>query len=201
MRWRKKAVDMLGDLKGKTALDLCCGSGDFLTILSEFYHSDINLYGADFAKNMLNIAHSRLGLDHRRNIILCQADAQALPFADNSINAVTIGFGIRNVTDKNKSLKDIHRVLSPTGKLVIIEPSIPKNKFVAFCFGFYFGKIMPLIGGLISGDFQAYKYLNKSVEAFPLPDNFCQMMTRAGFSNSKAYPQLLGTAVIYYAEK
>ena len=200
-RWRKRAVGLLGDLTGKSALDLCCGSGDFLQILDKKFGSNTRLYGADFSANMLSVARSRLDVSGKTHLLLIRADAMELPFDDNSMAAVTIGFGIRNVADKMKSLREIHRVLTPGGRLAIIEPSIPKNKLMASLFAFYFGTVMPLIGGIISGDYRAYKYLNDSVEAFPRPEEFLKMMTGAGFGNAAALPQLFGTAIIYLGDK
>ncbi|MEZ5359699.1 MAG: bifunctional demethylmenaquinone methyltransferase/2-methoxy-6-polyprenyl-1,4-benzoquinol methylase UbiE [Candidatus Zixiibacteriota bacterium] len=201
MRWRKKAVAMIGDVSGKAVLDLCCGSGDFMLIFDKKYGDTISIHGADFAAKMLVIAGQRLQNKTKSHILLTRADAQELPFADASIEAVTIGFGIRNVTDKPKALRDIHRILSPGGRLAIIEPAIPKNPIVRFLFSLYFGKIMPLIGGLISGNYQAYKYLNDSVEAFPSPDKFCKMIRDAGFAQAKGHPQFLETATIFLATK
>ncbi|MCP4570378.1 MAG: bifunctional demethylmenaquinone methyltransferase/2-methoxy-6-polyprenyl-1,4-benzoquinol methylase UbiE [FCB group bacterium] len=200
MRWRRKAVAMLGDLQGKTALDLCSGTGDFLQIFRELYGPDITLYGADFAYQMLILAGKRHKAKNDPGLVLCQADAMFLPFEDNSLDAVTIGFGIRNVVDRPKALKDILRTLRPGGKLVIIEPSIPKNRLIGIPFSFYFKHIMPFIGGLISGDRAAYKYLDSSVTAFPSPGNFVRLLKEAGFTDAKACPQLFGTAQIYFGE-
>lgn len=201
MRWRRKAVELLGDLSGKTALDLCCGTGDFLEILRKKYRANINLIGVDFAGEMLRIAGKRLNLSDSDNLILYQGDALKLPCSDNSIHAVTIGFGIRNIIEKKEALDEIIRALAPGRRLVIIEPAIPENKIIAGLFKFYFRKIMPIIGGILSGDYKAYKYLDKSVESFPVPEEFCALMKVCGFSNVRAYPQTFGTAMIYFGEK
>ncbi|MFH1699121.1 MAG: bifunctional demethylmenaquinone methyltransferase/2-methoxy-6-polyprenyl-1,4-benzoquinol methylase UbiE [Candidatus Zixiibacteriota bacterium] len=201
MRWRRKAVRLLGDLSGKTALDLCCGTGDFLKILGDSYQENINLIGIDFAGEMLRIAGQRLNLSGSGNLVLCQADALILPCADKSVHAVTIGFGIRNIIEKKDALQEIIRALVPRGRLVIIEPAIPGNKIMAELFKFYFRKIMPVIGGILSGDYKAYKYLDKSVESFPVPDEFCALMKECGFINVQAHRQTFGTAIIYYGEK
>ncbi|MEE9442829.1 MAG: bifunctional demethylmenaquinone methyltransferase/2-methoxy-6-polyprenyl-1,4-benzoquinol methylase UbiE [candidate division Zixibacteria bacterium] len=201
MRWRRKAVGLLGDLSGKNALDLCCGTGDFLKILEDKYHENINLIGIDFAGGMLRIAGHRLNLSGSGNLVLCQGDALKLPCSDKSVHAVTIGFGIRNIIEKKEALEDIIRALAPGGRLVIIEPAIPGNKIIAGLFKFYFRKIMPIIGGILSGDYKAYKYLDKSVESFPEPKEFCILMEECGFVNVHAYRQTPGTAMIYYGEK
>ena len=200
MRWRHKAVALLGDMSGKTALDLCCGTGDFLQIFHEKYGNDITLYGADFAMQMLEMAGKRHGYANDPCLTLCQADAMFLPFDNDSIDAVTIGFGIRNVSDRLMSLKEILRILRPSGRLVIIEPSIPKNPLIGIPFSLYFKHIMPFIGGIISGDRAAYKYLDSSVTTFPSPQGFVGLMQEAGFAKALTYPQLFGMAQIYFGE-
>lgn len=201
MRWRRRAVALLGNLAGHAALDLCCGSGDFLLIFRRRHGDTVRLYGADFAANMLRVARLRLDAATPGRLSLVQADALALPYADASMAAVTIGFGIRNIVDKETALTEILRVLAPGGRLAIIEPAIPENRLVAALFKFYFGRVMPFIGGLISGDAAAYRYLNDSVAAFPAPDVFCDLMRRAGFGAVDAIPQTFGTAMIYFGEK
>ncbi len=201
MRWRRQAINLLGDMRAKRALDLCCGSGDFLSIFRRRYGDDIELYGVDFASQMLELAAKRLGRNSHAPLLLCQADALKLPFSDASVDAVTIGFGIRNIRDKLTALREIARVLSPGGRLAIIEPAIPRRALARSLFGFYFKRIMPLIGGAISGDYNAYKYLNDSVMAFPEPEAFLDLMTQAGLDDTRAIPRLFGTAMIYYARK
>jgi len=213
LRWRSQAVALLGDLHGKTVLDLCCGPGDFVAILQKRYKREITIIGADFARRMLGIAQKRFLPDggsplqgssplHRGSPpLFCQADALSLPLADSSVDAVTIGFGIRNIADKPAALREIIRVLRPGGRLAIVEPALPGNRLLRFVFTFYFKNIMPLIGGIISGDQAAYKYLHDSVATFPRPDEFVAMIQAAGFADAKAIPQTFSSAMIYYGEK
>jgi demethylmenaquinone methyltransferase/2-methoxy-6-polyprenyl-1,4-benzoquinol methylase len=201
MSWRRHAVELLGDLRGKIVLDLCCGTGDFLHILKKKYGNDIRLCGVDFASQMLTIARERFEAAQNVNIMLCQADALKLPYSDNTIDAVTIGFGIRNIHDRPAALKEIRRILKPGGRLVMIEPARPPNAMIRFGFTIYFKYISPTIGGMISGDRSAYKYLHDSFVAFPTPDEFKSLMCDAGLTNVKATPQTFGTAMIYYGEK
>jgi demethylmenaquinone methyltransferase / 2-methoxy-6-polyprenyl-1,4-benzoquinol methylase len=201
LRWRKRAVTLLGDLKGKTALDLCCGSGDFVAIIQKRFGTDVSIIGADFARQMLGIAQGRITPDAGSPLLFCQADALSLPLADNSIDAVTIGFGIRNIADKESALREIIRVLRLGGRLAIVEPAMPDNRLMRFIFTFYFKNIMPLVGGIISGDHAAYRYLHDSVSTFPRPNRFVAMMQAAGFVDAKAVPQSFGSAMIYIGEK
>jgi demethylmenaquinone methyltransferase/2-methoxy-6-polyprenyl-1,4-benzoquinol methylase len=150
---------------------------------------------------MLDLARNRF--DSRKNIrlLLSRADAMQLPLADSSIDAITMGFGIRNVSDRMAALREIYRVLNPGGKLVMIEPSRPPNRIIRASFLLYFKYISPVIGGIISGDRAAYKYLHDSFAAFPKPAEFLDQMKAAGFKAMNCYPQLMGTAMIYYGEK
>jgi len=197
LRWRRRAVDLLGDLTGKTFLDLCCGSGDFISIIHKKFGDPVRSVGIDFSENMLRLAADRFYPNKRNTVLLCRADAQYIPLPDNSVAAVTIGFGIRNVEDRLKALKEIARVLQPGGKLAMIEPARPANPIIRFGFSIYFKYISPLIGGLLSGDRTAYTYLYKSFVAFPPQEEFLDLMARAGFSENRALPQNFGTAMIY----
>jgi len=201
MKWRQKAVALLGDLRGGSVLDLCCGSGDFLHILTRKFGSEVNLYGFDFSPRMLSLARGRLDSAANNRLILSRADAMAIPLADECIRAITIGFGIRNVADRDVALRETYRILQPGGRLVMIEPASPSNPVVRFLFSTYFKYLAPLIGGLISGDLSAYKYLHDSAAAFPTPDEFLNQMKAAGYSTVRAYPQTMGTAMIYFGEK
>ena len=201
LAWRKTAVGLLGDLRGGTALDICCGSGDFLQILIGHYGPDIRLIGVDFAAGMLNLAKSRFGETNHHRLLLSRADAMYLPLADSSVDAITIGFGIRNVADRDRALRETYRVLRPGGRIVIIEPASPPNRFVRAAFLTYFKYLSPFIGGLISGDRAAYRYLHDSFIAFPPPERFLDQMKNAGYQIVRACPQFMGTAMIYFGEK
>jgi len=200
-RWRRQAVELLGDMHNRTVLDLCCGTGDFIDIFQRKFKGQVRTIGVDFSERMLAIARKRLIKGRTTGVLLCQGDALRLPVCDSSINAVTIGFGIRNIENKAAAFAEIQRVLTPGGRLVIIEPALPANRVVRFIFSFYFRTIMPFIGGIISGNYSAYKYLNDSVIAFPHPDEFVHLLETAGFTDAHAYPRTLGTAMIYFAKK
>jgi len=201
LAWRRHAAALLGDLHGKSVLDLCCGSGDFLAILRKKYGSTIELCGIDFAPRMLELAQKRLAPRSAPILLLCRADALKLPLADESVDAVTIGFGIRNISDRPAALREILRILRPGGKVVMLEPAIPENRIARILFSFYFRWIAPLLGGIITGDRAAYAYLMESTAGFPPPEEFLDMMNTAGYAALKAISQTFGTAMIYYGEK
>jgi demethylmenaquinone methyltransferase/2-methoxy-6-polyprenyl-1,4-benzoquinol methylase len=201
LRWRRRAVDLLGDLHGKTVLDLCCGSADFVRIIGGRYRAGVLAIGGDFSRNMLVVAASRVPDASAGTILLCQTDATEIPLSDGSVDAVTIGFGIRNIPDKQKVFAEILRVLRPGGRLVMLEPSLPKSTLWRFLFLCYFNYAMSAVGGIVSGDFAAYKYLHDSVRRFPEPEAFRTMMAASGFVQVRSYSQAYGAAMIYYGEK
>lgn len=201
MSWRKTAVEMIGNVENETVLDLCCGTGDFISVFHKRYQDMVKIIALDFSTGMLTAARARFPQRVYPRLLLGRADAMRLPCRDESMSAVTIGFGIRNVADRQMALREIYRVLKPAGRLVMIEPAQPPGIIMGPLFSFYFKQISPFICGLIGGDRKAYKYLNDSFVAFPKPEQFLEMMQSAGFEKTKAAPQTFGTAMIYYGER
>jgi demethylmenaquinone methyltransferase/2-methoxy-6-polyprenyl-1,4-benzoquinol methylase len=128
-------------------------------------------------------------------------DAEVIPFDDESFDAVTISFGIRNVVNIKRALEEMRRVLKPGGRALILEFSLPGNTLVRSCFLFYFRKILPSLGGVIAGDKDAYRYLNKTVETFPYGNQFCDLLKESGFVETRLQPLTLGIASIYQGDK
>jgi demethylmenaquinone methyltransferase / 2-methoxy-6-polyprenyl-1,4-benzoquinol methylase len=177
--WRVAAVQAALEKGPKRVLDLATGTGDIALLLKKV-SPQTEVVGGDFAAPMLELARQKAqkaGVE----IPFVQADALNLPFPDSSFDAVTISFGFRNFADYEKSLRELHRVLTNGGRLCILEFPPPPKGGIGVLYRFYFTRILPLIGGLISGSRSAYQYLPESVERFPSPDNLAQMMTKAGF--------------------
>jgi demethylmenaquinone methyltransferase/2-methoxy-6-polyprenyl-1,4-benzoquinol methylase len=124
-----------------------------------------------------------------------------IPVKDNRFDAVTISFGIRNMTDVRKALREMRRVLKPGGRVLILEFSLPVNSFIRKVHLFYLRHVLPRIGRWISGDAYAYRYLNETIETFPHGESFCQLLTDAGFVKTRAYPLSFGIASIYCGDK
>lgn len=174
--WRKKAIELLGIRSKHTVLDLACGTGDMMIELLNFVPS-VNLIGADFSVNMLIKGREK---DIKQPLLA--GDAHYLPFQDKSFDRMMIAFGFRNVTDKAKGLEQMCRVIKPGGVLCILEFSQPENPLVASIYKLYFTKILPFIGGIISGNRKAYEYLPDSVYKFPNKTLYKEMILNAGFS-------------------
>lgn len=202
VRWRKKLTEMLPDRPSLSVLDLATGTADVL--LSLFRHSrkvEIGI-GLDMAENMLRIGRHKVRQKHlNSSVILFPGDAVRIPFSTATFDVITMAFGIRNVQDIPAALREMMRILKPGGRLLILEFSLPKNRYFRSLYLFYFRRILPSIGGLISGDRKAYGYLNKTVETFPYGQDFCQLMIEAGFQNVQDVPLTLGISSIYKGDK
>ena len=199
--WRKRMKRYLPDRENLRLLDLATGTADQLIYLS----SDERIasgVGMDLAEKMLDIGREKIaqrGLDGK--LRLQTGDAVKVPANDESADVVTMSFGIRNVIAVSEALAEMHRVLKPGGRALILEFSLPGNTMMRRLYLFYFRHILPWIGSLVSGDAYAYRYLNKTVETFPYGEGFCELMRAAGFSEVRAHPVTFGIASIYQGDK
>jgi len=202
INWRKKVNLLLPQKSNLTVLDLATGTGDQIIMLCNINSNISKGVGMDLSEGMLNVGREKVqNSDFSDTIHLQTGDAVNIPSKDAQYDAVTISFGIRNVPNVPKSMQEMHRILKTNGKALILEFSLPSNPIIRWGHLFYLRYILPLVGGLISGDFQAYRYLNTSIEAFPYGDDFCSMLHDAGFSSVTAHPVSFGIATIYEAIK
>jgi demethylmenaquinone methyltransferase/2-methoxy-6-polyprenyl-1,4-benzoquinol methylase len=199
--WRRKMAAMLPLRTELDALDLATGTGDQLLTLAETGKLRSGV-GIDLAEKMLAIGREKI--EQRKlsaTLRLQTGDAGAIPFEDSLFDVVSISFGIRNVLDVPTSLREMHRVLRPGGRALILEFSLPRNAVVRRSYLFYFRHILPMLGSIISGDSYAYRYLNQTVETFPYGEAFCSMMREAGFTDVTATELTFGIATIYSGDK
>jgi demethylmenaquinone methyltransferase/2-methoxy-6-polyprenyl-1,4-benzoquinol methylase len=200
--WRNRLAQSLPEGECLRVLDLATGTADVLLALHARCARVRGGIGVDVAGNMLAIGRRKLaaaGLTP--GFLLLRADATCLAIRDDAFDAVTIAFGIRNVADVPAALREMHRVLSPDGRALVLEFSLPSNPAFRFAYLFYLRQILPRLGAIISGDGYAYRYLNRTVEVFPYGDSFCALMREAGFKNVRAHPLTLGIATIYQGDK
>jgi demethylmenaquinone methyltransferase / 2-methoxy-6-polyprenyl-1,4-benzoquinol methylase len=178
-QWRERAVDRAEVGPGSDALDVCCGTGDLALALRRRIGPDGRVVGCDFSEPMLEIARRKSG-EEALPVEFGWADALELPYGDLSFDAVTIGFGARNLADLERGISEMARVLRPGGHLVILEITRPHREPLASFYSLWFDRLVPVIGTL-AGDPGAYSYLPTSVRTFPEPEQLAGMIDAAGF--------------------
>ena len=194
--WRKKALKLTGLNSNSILLDVACGTGDVAIQAKKMGVQKI--FGADFSYNMLNLFDKKSKwIDGR----LVQMVAENIPFKDESITNITVAFGVRNFYDIQEGFNSFYRILKPNGKATVIEFRMPSNKIIKSIYKFYFKNILPVLGGIISGDKAAYNYLPDSVEEFDQKINMTSLLTNSGFREIKKYNFTLGTVQVLIALK
>jgi demethylmenaquinone methyltransferase/2-methoxy-6-polyprenyl-1,4-benzoquinol methylase len=198
-QWRQRAVDRAEVGPGSDALDICCGTGDLSLELRRRIGPDGRVVGSDFSEPMLELARRKSG-EEGLPVEFGWADALDLPYGDASFDAVTIGFGARNLADLPKGLSEMARVLRPGGRLVILEITRPQREPLASFYSLWFDRLVPVIGSF-AGDPDAYSYLPDSVRTFPEPEKLAGMIDSAGFTEIRWLLLAGGIIAIHSATK
>ncbi|MDN4608739.1 demethylmenaquinone methyltransferase [Sporosarcina highlanderae] len=178
-KWRNDIMKRMNVKPNSSALDVCCGTGDWTISLAEATGKDGSVTGLDFSEGML--ASARPKVKEYPSITLVQGNAMELPFKDNSFDYVTIGFGLRNVPDYEQVLKELHRVLKPGGMAACLETSQTEIPIYRQVFRFYFKYIMPLFGKIFAKSYKEYSWLQESADDFPGAKQLAQLFVDAGF--------------------
>jgi demethylmenaquinone methyltransferase/2-methoxy-6-polyprenyl-1,4-benzoquinol methylase len=200
VKWRKKVVRKVADTNPKTILDIATGTGDLAISFSKLKVEKIT--GLDISEGMLSVARKKAAAKHiSEKIEFIQADSEAMPFEDNSFDAITVAFGIRNFETLEKGLAEIYRVLKPGGIFVILETAVPTKFPFKQGYRFYTKALLPLIGKIFSKDKVAYAYLSESASVFPYGEKLNNILRKIGFIDVKDEPQTFGVASIYTASK
>jgi demethylmenaquinone methyltransferase/2-methoxy-6-polyprenyl-1,4-benzoquinol methylase len=188
--------------KATKIMDIATGTGDLAIALAKSIEP-AHILGIDLSEEMLTVARRKVqkqGLESR--ITLEKGDAENLAIVESgSIDAATVAFGVRNFENLEQGLREIHRTLREGGTFVVLELSVPKNRLIRWFYAQYSHRILPGIGAMISKDKQAYVYLPESIDEFPAPERFAEMLRSAGFKGVKRYKQSFGVAHIYEAVK
>ncbi len=195
--WRRSSSRSIPDERPLRVLDLCCGTGDQALSLRRRQH---RVVAADFCLPMLALARPKFARTGAPRPQPMAADAMRLPFPDATFEALTISFGIRNVADLGAALSEIRRVLRPGGRLRILEATMPRNRLLGAGYRFYFQRVLPRLGRLLSGHDSAYSYLPGSVAEFPQRNDFTQHLTRAGLEHAHWTEYTFGTVCLYSAQ-
>ena len=200
--WRRHALQEIVDGTPQRILDVACGTGDSTISIARAAAEGSEVIGVDISEGMMALVKGKAekaGVGER--ITLQVADGEALPYGEGAFDRVTCAFGIRNFEHKERGLAEFCRVLKPGGKAVILELSVPQNRLVRWAYDLYFLHVLPGIGGAVSGNRAAYKYLPASVHNFPSPSDFCGMMTEAGFRNVRCRTFSLGLCRMFVGER
>ncbi|RYJ43405.1 bifunctional demethylmenaquinone methyltransferase/2-methoxy-6-polyprenyl-1,4-benzoquinol methylase UbiE [Flavobacterium beibuense] len=200
VKWRKKVLKLVSDTNPETVLDIATGTGDLAILMTQTGAKKIT--GLDISAGMLEVGRKKIAerkLDSKIDMVL--GDSENIPFEDNSFDAITVAFGVRNFETLEKGLAEILRVLKPGGIFVILETSVPTKTPYKQGYKFYTKYILPLIGKLFSKDKSAYAYLSESASVFPHGEMLNNILRKIGFIEVKNRPQTFGVATIYSASK
>ncbi len=199
--WRRKAVREIVDVgEALDVLDVACGTGDFTIEIARKAAVGSRVTGIDLSEGMMEIGREKVA---KAGVVaeMVQGDCEELPYDEGTFDRISVGFGVRNFEHLEKGLQEMYRVLKKDGKLVILELSIPSNRLVRWAYKLYFLKILPAVGGWVSGDRGAYEYLPASVLRFPAPEVFAAMMEKAGFRKVERRSLSLGICRMYLGLK
>ena len=200
--WRRKAVREIIGGGAKDVLDVACGTGDSAIAIAKALPEGGSVTGIDISDGMMAlVADKAASAGVGDKITLRKEDGEATSFADGSFDCVTCSFGIRNFEHKDKGLKEFRRVLRDGGSVVILELSVPQNRILRWFYDIYFLHILPRIGGAVSGEKAAYRYLPASVHNFPAPEAFMKMLSEAGFSSVRCRTLSLGLCRLFVGRK
>jgi len=195
--WRERAADRAELRPGDAALDLCCGTGDLALELRERVGAGGRVVGADFSERMLELAQDKAADRGLADVTFEWADALELPYSDASFDAVTVGFGVRNLADVGAGIREMTRILKPGGRCVILEITQPQKPPLSTFFKVWFNRIVPVIGR-VAGDSDAYSYLPESVRSFPPPAKLAALMDEAGLTGIR-YTVLAGGIIAIHS--
>jgi demethylmenaquinone methyltransferase/2-methoxy-6-polyprenyl-1,4-benzoquinol methylase len=200
IKWRKRVVAILKKKKPKSILDIATGTGDLAINMMETGAERI--VGLDISPGMLEVGKKKVNEKKlHQTIEMVVGDSENLPFEENTFDAVTVAFGVRNFETLEKGLAEIHRVLKPKGTFVVLETSVPTKTPFKQGYNFHCNYILPLVGRLFSKDRSAYTYLSESAAVFPHGENFNNILRKIGFIEVENKPQTFGVASIYVASK
>ena len=200
--WRKAAVSEFQPFGNKTFLDVATGTADIPLEMGKRYPQPMQIVGMDFSLSMLKLGNKKISNNKlSKDIKLIPGSAENIPFKDHSFDGAITAFGVRNFMDAKQGLQEIYRILKPNGKIVVLEFSFPNNMILQWLYRYYFEKILPITGRIISGHKIAYSYLPSSVINFPQGEAFKKILEYSGFKDVSLKPLTLGIVTLYIGIK
>ncbi|MEQ6377282.1 demethylmenaquinone methyltransferase [Bacillaceae bacterium S4-13-58] len=199
--WRKDVMKRMRVDSGDTALDVCCGTGDWTLALAEKVGTRGQVIGLDFSKNMLSVGEKKIKELEISQVSFIHGNAMKLPFQENSFDYVTIGFGLRNVPDYEQVLREMRRVVKPGGKVVCLETSQPTIPVFRQVYYFYFKYFMPLFGRLFAKSYKEYQWLHESARDFPGREDLKSLFEEVGLNNVEVKSYTAGVAAMHMGQK
>lgn len=205
--WRWRTVRTVAPRGSEPILDVCTGTGDLAIAFARKAPSGTTIVGSDFTRQMVELAAKKVGMpsgqsDDLQRLTFVEADAQALPFASDQFQIVSVAFGLRNVADTRQGLREMVRVCRPDGQVAVLEFSTPSNRLFGAVYRLYFRHVLPRIGQWVSGSrFDAYHYLPQSVGEFPSGAALADLMTATGLQDVRYHPLTFGIATLYWGRK
>lgn len=197
-RWRRLTIEAMRLKEGDKVLDLATGTADLALMIAK--KNPVNVVGLDPSTNMIAVGRRKAQAKQlAERVELLEGDAQAMPFEDNTFASACMAFGIRNVPDRSLGLRELARVVKPGGRVAILELSEPRSGILGPLARFHVHHVVPFVGGLLSGS-NEYRYLQKSIAAFPPPETFAEQMREAGLVNVEARPLTFGVCCLYVGE-
>ncbi|WP_018922233.1 demethylmenaquinone methyltransferase [Salsuginibacillus kocurii] len=199
--WRKHTTKHMNFKQGQAALDVCCGTGDWTLALANMAGPTGRVTGLDFSENMLEVGREKIKAAEMENVEMIAGNAMELPFENDSFEAVTIGFGLRNVPDRKQVLKEMYRVLKPGGELVCLETSHPEGRLFKPLYYFYFKRIMPIFGKIFAKSYEEYSWLQESTMTFPTKAELAAELKSAGYEEIRWFSYSQGVAATHIGYK
>lgn len=200
VKWRKKVVTIVGKNNPKKILDIATGTGDLAVMMAKLNPEKI--IGLDISAGMLEVGKQKIAKANLSNTIeMIVGDSENIPFDDNTFDAITVSFGVRNFANLDKGLQEIRRVLKSGGTFIVLETSVPTKFPYKQGYKFHTSVILPIVGKLFSKDKVAYSYLSESANSFPFGEKFNNILLKNGFTTAKDKPVTFGVATIYTATK
>lgn len=196
-RWRRRAVAQSGDVRGAVVVDACCGTGD---LSLEYAAAGARVIGVDFTREMVRLAPPK-AVGPSAPAVFAHADALRLPVHSGCVDVVSVAFGIRNLADAHAGLREFQRVVRPGGTVLVLEFSPPPSGLFGRVYSFYFQKVLPRVGGWISGDAEAYRYLPRTVSAWPTPQEFRRWMEQSGLVDCGYQSLSFGIAALHWGRR